>query len=204
MARSEHQRVAAALAEADHADLARAVVSFGKPVARGVEVAERLRLHTWGSRVSQDPPVDGPDLADEGDHAGDPPPPVVEVRRHGEVSLARQPVRLVSQVAAHAKGVVDNNDTRPGTRAGRRGQVRGHLAARRGDPNLSQRAPHEPKSGAARFATVPRGRRPPTLSRLRALEPRGAPPAATARARTKGQGRRRGRPADPTDSPHRW
>src|SRR5947209_2327726 len=81
----KHERVAATLAEADHADLARAVVPLGKPCARGVKIAERLRLHARGRRVSEDTLVHCPDLTDEGDHACDPATPVVEVRTDGEI-----------------------------------------------------------------------------------------------------------------------
>ena len=45
MAGSEHEGEAAALAEPDHADPARAVVPLSEPGARGVEVAEWLRFH---------------------------------------------------------------------------------------------------------------------------------------------------------------
>jgi uncharacterized protein len=87
-----------------------AITSFDGLLARPVVFSRRDALAdaTWdlplrdvaryarSLGVSHAAVVHGSDLAREGDHAGDAAAPVVEVRRHSEVSAARQPVRLVS------------------------------------------------------------------------------------------------------------
>src|SRR5207248_2072881 len=86
--RRHHQCEVASHAEADHTNLAIATVEFGQPAARCVEVADRSLPKANGR-----------------DQAPDPAAPIVEVGRQREVSLACQPVRLVTYVSAHAEGV---------------------------------------------------------------------------------------------------
>jgi glyoxylase-like metal-dependent hydrolase (beta-lactamase superfamily II) len=61
---------------ADHADLARALIMARQPGPHAVDVVER-------------PPAARRDLAHDGPQAAEPAPPVVQVGRRGQVSLAR-------------------------------------------------------------------------------------------------------------------
>jgi hypothetical protein len=106
----EHQREAAAHAEPDDAGPAGAVVSSGKPCARRIQVAERLRP-----------------ITDKREEARPPAASVEQIRRQSEESFRRKPVRLAVQVMSYAESIVDDDHARPWSDARRRTEVGGHL-----------------------------------------------------------------------------
>ena len=109
MAQGEQQREPAADAKPDDPGLARAALLAGQPGPHRVDVIEG-------------PPPPGAQVAADGQQTPHRPAPVEQVGRHGQVTLARQPVGLVAQVLAHAPRVVDDHN--PGHGPPREGTAR--------------------------------------------------------------------------------
>ena len=124
------------------------------------------------------------------------------VRRR--VRSARLGSSAVRTSVLHPQRVVDHHHTRPRALAFGNGQIGRHLAARRADSELSQRAPHGQQGSAYRCASARPECRSPRWSPLRASEPRASLHAGRAPARTKGPGRQSDRRMDPMGNPHDW
>ena len=85
-------------------------MSSGKPCARRIQIAERLRP-----------------ITDVSEEASPPAAPVEQIRRQSEESFRRKPVRLAVQVMRYAESIVDDDHARPWSDARRRTEVGGHL-----------------------------------------------------------------------------
>ena len=127
MAGGEQQGEPAADAKADGADLARASVLAGQPGPYRLHVIER-------------PPLPGAQVVSQRVQAPHRAAPGEKIGCYGQVSLTRQPVGLVTKIAAHPQGVV--NDHHPGPRPLCRGgrQIGGDRPTRARDRHISHRA----------------------------------------------------------------
>lgn len=97
-------------AEADDPYLACAGRLSAQPLTRRVDVCKGVA--SIGSQITQG-----------GSQAGRSVSPGIEIRGNGKVASARQPVRLFVQVGAIAQGIVDHDNTGPGSFARWLGQI---------------------------------------------------------------------------------
>jgi hypothetical protein len=107
---SEHEREAAAEAEADDAGLAGALVSRGEPGAHGVEIGQQMT-----------------GIAHRREQASPPPLAVEQIRRDGEEAFGRKPVGLAMKIVAHPKRIMNNDDAGPRPAACRQTEVGRYL-----------------------------------------------------------------------------